>query len=81
MIQEIGLERKSGAKRCKLRFSKKPTKDSMEKEIPSISTGGPSLNVSHGLLSRLKTQALFTPRAKHRMAQELLREKVFSFVV
>ena len=75
-FQEGKPERKNPVKSGHVTFNKKFGKEAAEKESNSISSGVSSSFPSHGILSKLKNQALLNPRSKLRLSHEILREKV-----
>ena len=75
-FQEGKPERKTPGKSGHVTFNKKFGKETTEKESNSSSSGATSSFPSHGILSKLKNQALLNPRSKLRHSHDILREKV-----
>ena len=75
-FQEGKPERKTPGKSVHVTFNKKFGKETAEKESNNNSSGPSSIFPSHGILSKLKNQALLNPRSKLRHSHDILREKV-----
>ena len=75
-FQEGKPERKTPGKSGHVTFNKRLGKETAEKESNITSSGASSSFPSHGILSKLKNQALLNPRSKLRLSHDILREKV-----